>query len=169
MWEEDEDGVAQLTSANFKEGVSKNEMAFINFYAPWCVWCQWLYPTWEKFSRQATKEKHMPLTIASVDCVDNNQICRENKIFAFPTLRWYASGEAMSPDYKMDRTVNSLLDFAKRKFEMNERFKDWGKRSLENDKTADQPKKYFSSWHGRSEYVGLIDAISYEVFKPKKL
>lgn len=154
LWEVDEDGVAQLTADNFKEYISKNEMAFINFFAPWCVWCQRLHPTWEKFSREATKEQHMPLTVASVDCVENNQLCRENKIFAFPTLRWYANGEPMSPDYKMDRTVNALLDFAKRKFEMNERFKDWEKRSLENNKNADQPKKTFSDWHGRPDYVG---------------
>jgi len=154
LWDEDEQGVAHLTEKNFKEYIHKHEMAFVNFYAPWCVWCQRLHPTWEKFSREI-KDKEMPLTVASVDCVLSNVLCREYKIFAFPTLRWYASGEPMAPDYKMDRTVNALIDFSKRKFEMNERFKDWEKRAHVNNKGVDdEPKKTFSEWHGRPDYIG---------------
>jgi len=153
IFDEDENGVASLKADNFKEYLNQHEMAFINFFAPWCVWCQRLHPTWEKFSREV-KDKEMPLTVASVDCVENNQLCRENKIFAFPTLRWYAGGNAMSPDYKMDRTVNALIDFAKRKFEMNDRFKDWEKRTQASNRANDQPKKTFSEWHGRPDYIG---------------
>jgi len=44
---------------------------------------------------------------------------------AFPTLRWYKAGEMILPDYKMDRTVDALVGYAKRKLEMEQKYKDW--------------------------------------------
>ena len=73
----------------------------------------------------------MPLKVASVNCVDDPNLCRQAKITAFPTIRWYQSGEPVAPDYKQDRTVASLASFAKRKIELIERYKDWNKREEE--------------------------------------
>jgi hypothetical protein len=48
---------------------------------------------------------------------------------AFPTLHWYEGKEAQTPDYKSDsRTVTALVSFARRKLELNEKFKDWDKK-----------------------------------------
>lgn len=44
---------------------------------------------------------------------------------AFPTLRWYHSGQAVQPDYKMDRTVQALVAYTKRKLELDNKYKDW--------------------------------------------
>jgi len=30
---------------------------FANFYAPWCVWCQRLGPTWEAFAETMEKQQ----------------------------------------------------------------------------------------------------------------
>jgi len=90
--------------------------------------------------------------VASVDCVAQSAICKTHKIFAFPTLRWYAKMEPVSPDYKQDRTVSALTDFAKRKFDMNERFKNWQTRVGERDLKAKE--KTFQEWHGRPSYPG---------------
>lgn len=152
LHDEDQATVTSLNGLNMDQFLQDHEMAFINFFAPWCVWCQRLHPTWEKFGREA-KEKNMPLGIGSVDCVANAILCKEKRIFAFPTLRWFANKEPMAPDYKQDRTVNALLDFSKRKFEMNERFKNWEERS-KNGKESSEKKKKFSEWHGRPEYPG---------------
>lgn len=88
------------------------------------MWCQRLAPTWEKFAQEVSNQG-MPVGIGKVDCMAEADLCRSVKVLAFPTLRWYHSGEAAQPDYKMDRTVDSLLSFAKRKLEMDEQFKNW--------------------------------------------
>lgn len=123
-----EDGIhaVELNSEEFKEFVSEHDMAFINFFAPWCMWCQRLHPTWEKFAEHVEDEEY-PVGVANVDCVANANICRDEKIMAFPCLRWYEKGKFQAPDYKLDRTVSALSNFAVRKLEASEKYHDWEK------------------------------------------
>ena len=78
----------------------------------WCIWCQRLHPTWEKFGEEVHK-LGMPVGVGKVNCVIHAQLCKDQKVMAFPTLRWYKGGEAILPDYKMDRTVAALTGYAK--------------------------------------------------------
>lgn len=132
--------VTDLTDDNFETFVKDHEMAFIDFFAPWCVWCQRLAPTWEKFAQEVRKE-HMPVGIGHVDCVTSAELCRKEKVMAFPTLRWFHNGAAQAPDYKMDRTVQALVGFAKRKLEMDEKFKEWSKKAVEEGNVEDVEKR----------------------------
>mgnify|MGYP002784900508 CR=1 FL=1 len=68
-------------------------------------------------------------------------LCRSEKVMAFPTLRWYQNGEAVSPDYKMDRTVQALTGFARRKLEMDSKYKEWEKKALEEGTSEDEREK----------------------------
>jgi Endoplasmic reticulum vesicle transporter len=79
----------------------------------------------------------MPVGIGKIDCVAQADLCREQKVMAFPTLRWYHDGEPATPDYKMDRTVPALLGFAKRKLEMDDKYKLWA----ENAKDVDDKER----------------------------
>lgn len=117
----------------FMDFLSHNEMAFVNYFAPWCMWCQRLHPTWEKFAEEVER-RGMPVGVAKVDCQAHSDLCREQAVMAFPTVRWYETSVAVLPDYKSDRTVNALVNFAKRKLDLNDKFKDW-------DKSGDQQKK----------------------------
>ena len=132
-----EDGVhaVELTKENFQSFLDEHEMAFIDLYAPWCVWCQRLHPTWEKFAEEVEDEE-MPIGVGKVDCVQQAELCREQRVMAFPTLRWYSQGKPVLPDYKMDRTVAALTGFAKRKLEMDEKFKNWDKKEADPEKRA---------------------------------
>jgi protein disulfide-isomerase-like protein len=128
-----------ITSANFDTFLAENEMAFVSFYAPWCIWCQRLHPTWEQFAEKV-EEESMPIAVASVDCVENSNLCAAQKIAAFPTLRWFARQEAVLPDYKQDRTVNALNSFAARKLENEEKFKKWEENAAnKKDKSKKTP------------------------------
>jgi len=120
--------VAQLDKNNFQSYLDENDLVFVNFHVPWCVWCQRLAPTWEMFAEDVEKE-NMPLKVAGIDCTQNANTCRSAKIMAFPCIRWYQNGEPVSPDYKQDRTVAALKGFSKRKIELLERYKDWEKNS----------------------------------------
>lgn len=121
-----EDGVHvnQLSSESYDRFLQENELTFINYFAPWCMWCQRLQPTWEKFA-EAVEEKQMPVGVASVDCVENAALCRKAQVMAFPTLRWFDTGIPKSPDYKLDRTVYALTNYAKRQIDLNAKYRDW--------------------------------------------
>jgi thiol-disulfide isomerase/thioredoxin len=117
-----------------------------------CVWCQRLAPTWEKFA-QEVRSLGMPVGIGKVDCMAQADLCRDAKVLAFPTLRWYHSGEPVAPDYKMDRTVDALLGFAKRKLEMDEKFKEWDKKTENADAEERDRKRKLYQQH-RPEFTG---------------
>mmetsp|Transcript_9531 Transcript_9531/g.14026 ORF Transcript_9531/g.14026 Transcript_9531/m.14026 type:complete len:485 (-) Transcript_9531:242-1696(-) len=131
--------VANLDSSNFKNYLAKNDLAFIDMYAPWCIWCQRLAPTWEKFAKEV-KSEGLPIGVAHVNCVEHADLCSEQMVRAFPTLRWYSRGEAVLPDYKMDRTVQALVNFAKRKIDADEKYKDWENNKSVNGKERPAPR-----------------------------
>eukprot|EP00584_Thalassiosira_punctigera_P010443 CAMPEP_0172528040 /NCGR_PEP_ID=MMETSP1067-20121228/2556_1 /TAXON_ID=265564 ORGANISM="Thalassiosira punctigera, Strain Tpunct2005C2" /NCGR_SAMPLE_ID=MMETSP1067 /ASSEMBLY_ACC=CAM_ASM_000444 /LENGTH=499 /DNA_ID=CAMNT_0013311893 /DNA_START=190 /DNA_END=1689 /DNA_ORIENTATION=+ len=128
---EDGEQAVELTPDNFKGFLDNNEMAFIDMYAPWCIWCQRLHPTWEKFAEEVHKVG-MPIGVGKVNCVIHAQLCKDERVMAFPTLRWYKEGQAVLPDYKMDRTVAALTGYAKRKLEMEQKYKDWETKNAAN-------------------------------------
>lgn len=118
-----------------------------------CVWCQRLTPTWEKFAKQV-KDDGMPIGIGKIDCMAEADLCREQRIMAFPTLRWYHAGEPVSPDYKMDRTVAALVSYSKRKLEMDEKFKEWDKKQPDDLSDEERSKKRKLYQQHRPEHPG---------------
>ena len=110
-------------------------------------------PTWEKFAQQVAQEK-MPVGVGKIDCVAQADLCREQKIMAFPTLRWYHNKEAILPDYKMDRTVTSLIAYAKRKLEMDNKYKEWFKQNQHTAKDDEKEKKRQLYQQHRPEHPG---------------
>jgi thiol-disulfide isomerase/thioredoxin len=94
--------------------LKEHHYTFVNFYAPWCIWCQRLEPIWEAFAEEVEREK-MPVSIVKVDCVANRDLCMKNRVQAFPMLRLFKDGEAQPPDYRQDRTVNALSTYLKSK------------------------------------------------------
>lgn len=144
----------ELTSENFDTWIAENEMAFVDLFAPWCVWCQRLAPTWEKFAQEVRKQR-MPVAVGKVDCVAQAALCRKHRIMAFPTLRFFHDGKAVAPDYKMDRTVQALVAFTKRKLDMDEKFKEWDKRAMatnEDEETRNKKRQLYQQ--SRPEHPG---------------
>merc|ERR1712091_75528 len=82
-----------LTEGGFEEYVQSHPYAFINFFAPWCIWCQRLEPTWEMMAEELErineKEMSLDVDIAKVDCVLNRNLCGSQRIQSFPTLRFF--------------------------------------------------------------------------------
>uniref|UniRef100_A0A7S2UHW2 Thioredoxin domain-containing protein n=1 Tax=Attheya septentrionalis TaxID=420275 RepID=A0A7S2UHW2_9STRA len=141
-----------LTGDTFDEFLQDHEMAFIDLYAPWCVWCQRLHPTWEVFAREADDDE-MPIGVGKVDCVAQQHLCSKLRVMAFPTLRWYHKGAPIAPDYKLDRTVAALKGFAKRKLEMDEKFKDWESKDKDNSEKRERPIRGLAEMN-RPEHPG---------------
>ena len=50
----------------------------------------------------------LPVMVAKIDCVVHKQLCFDNQIWAYPTLRLFVEGEAKA-DYRGDRTVLEMV------------------------------------------------------------
>eukprot|EP00638_Chattonella_subsalsa_P003595 CAMPEP_0117757558 /NCGR_PEP_ID=MMETSP0947-20121206/14810_1 /TAXON_ID=44440 /ORGANISM="Chattonella subsalsa, Strain CCMP2191" /LENGTH=443 /DNA_ID=CAMNT_0005577489 /DNA_START=32 /DNA_END=1363 /DNA_ORIENTATION=- len=103
-----------VTAASFDEVLADAEFTFVNFYAPWCSWCQRLAPTWELFAEDVEQDNDLPVNIVKVDCVENRDLCTEQKIRSFPTLRFFINSVPNMPDYKGDRTREALMGHTKK-------------------------------------------------------
>jgi thiol-disulfide isomerase/thioredoxin len=99
-----------IGEADFDKHLSDNKHTFVNFYAPWCVWCQRLEPVWEAFAERVEADK-TPVSVVKVDCVASRDLCVRHRIQAFPLLRMFKGKEPES-DYRSDRTVDALSAYA---------------------------------------------------------
>ncbi|CAM9927755.1 unnamed protein product [Pylaiella littoralis] len=109
---EDGEHAVPLTGENFKDFVDGNDHVMVDFYAPWCVWCIKLAPTWEAFAEEAERSLDGKLRVAKVDCVAERDLCATQNLMAFPTIRVFRNGEPDGPDYAKDRSVEPLMQFA---------------------------------------------------------
>eukprot|EP01039_Chlorochromonas_danica_P007538 gene7538-8336_t len=108
-----------LDTNSFDMWLSRHEYTFVNFYAPWCVWCQRLHPVWEALAEKVEAD-HLPVSIVTVDCTTNKELCLQHKIQAFPLMKLFKHGQYQSPDFRSDRTVNALESFIRDRLSQDE-------------------------------------------------
>lgn len=119
-----------LNEAEFDEFLESNDYTFVDFYAPWCIWCQRLEPVWEAFAEEVEKED-LNIAVVKVDCVQNSALCSKNQIRAFPMLKLFKGKEHQLPDYSSDRSVAAFMDFSRKRLGMDEQVKQMTPRQLE--------------------------------------
>ena len=100
-----------LDGKTFNDFVTTHQYTFVNFFAPWCVWCQRLEPVWEAFAERLEADK-VPVNAVKVDCVANRELCMKYRIQAFPMLKLFKDGQPIA-DYRSDRTVESFSEFVR--------------------------------------------------------
>lgn len=101
----------QDTFSDFiKEHGAPHEVILVDFYAPWCIWCQRLHPTITQLGEKLGAGG--PLWVARVDCTDdkNEKLCISQHVRAFPTLRFYRhASEHPFESYHGKRTSEQML------------------------------------------------------------
>lgn len=84
---------------------------FVMFYAPWCGHCQRVAPTWEQLAQQMNADDTKNVRIAKVDCTTDSQICSDEDVTGYPTLKFYKLGSSESVKFKGTRDLPSLTLF----------------------------------------------------------
>ena len=80
----------------------------VEFFAPWCGHCQRFAPVYEEFATVA-KEELSSLSVAAVDCVAEEAVCKTYGVSSYPTLVLLPKGER----YKGVKGVKELLAWVK--------------------------------------------------------
>lgn len=101
-----------LTSATFdtfiKAHAKPHEVVFVDFFAPWCIWCQRLEPVWKKMSEHIGANG--PIYAASVDCTANAELCAKQNVRAYPTMYMFRHGDPhVFETYHGERTSEALI------------------------------------------------------------
>jgi thiol-disulfide isomerase/thioredoxin len=81
-------------------------LVMVNFYAPWCSHCQRFEPVWKSLAHRIGPSG--PIYAASVDCTDQQQLCREHGVRAYPSVFFFEEGKKRE-EYHGERLVGSIL------------------------------------------------------------
>jgi len=104
---------------DFEEVRRRYEVLIVNFYTPWCHWCQKLEPVWDEAAAKIKEQDNdrMLIRFASVDCSGElgSKLCTEKRIDAFPTIMVFRRDDlkdAHHERYHGERSVTSIVNWA---------------------------------------------------------
>lgn len=119
-----------LTKANFKESLSEG-LHIIEFYSPYCMHCKSLEPIWKETWKLFQEESHkLNVYFNQVNCIESGDLCQEENIEAFPTIRLYnKDGIIKTYPSNGQRTVAGLLKFARNEAKNPNNFDEVGSES----------------------------------------
>jgi len=107
----------QFKKMRFQDVIRYHDFTFMNFYADWCVHCRQFAPEWNKTEVAADKmvykdgDGNKVITkLLRINCVDFPQVCREQGIRWYPSIRLYKRDGSFTP-YSGDRKFQPLLDY----------------------------------------------------------
>ncbi|XP_058820721.1 thioredoxin domain-containing protein 5 homolog [Topomyia yanbarensis] len=94
-----------LTKDNFQSELDGSNY-FVMFFAPWCGHCKKLAPTWSKLA----ESKSLPVKIGRVDCTNDGDICSEQDVTGYPTLKFFKASED-AVKYRGARDLDAFTAF----------------------------------------------------------
>lgn len=106
----DEKDVIVLKEANFSDFVEKNRYVMVEFYAPWCGYCQALAP---EYASAATQLKEQGVFLAKVDATEENDLGQKYDVQGFPTIVFFIDG--VHKPYPAQRTKEGIVTWIKKK------------------------------------------------------
>lgn len=74
--------VIDLTKDSFASEVNGENLALVEFFAPWCGHCKSLAPHYEEAATEL-KDKH-GIKLMKVDCTEQQDLCQEQGIRGYP-------------------------------------------------------------------------------------
>ncbi|KAF9178321.1 hypothetical protein BGZ50_007825 [Haplosporangium sp. Z 11] len=100
-----------LTAKDFASNVA-NGATFVKFYSPQCAHSQKLAPTWEQVAVEHKDWKRTKgFKFAEVDCIAQGDLCEDNDVVSYPTMRLYYKGKPVAK-YNKKRSVEAISEYA---------------------------------------------------------
>jgi len=98
-----------VTVMNFKDYLQTNEIAILEFYAPWCGHCKSFAPIYEEIGVHVVEE-YLPYGIAKVDGTENGALMKAFGVESYPTMVYFENGKKITA-YDGERTKEGVLTF----------------------------------------------------------
>ncbi|ODQ53045.1 thioredoxin-like protein [Saitoella complicata NRRL Y-17804] len=105
------DAVKHLTPRTLTPTLHPSLPTLIEFYAPWCGHCKSLAPIYARAAHHLST--HANVTLAAVDCTQEQEMCGEWGVRGYPTLKavWAGKGGGVGrvEEYGGQRTVEGIV------------------------------------------------------------
>ena len=101
--------VVKLSQDSFDSFQKENELFLAEFFAPWCGHCKTLAPHYVEAAKTLHEEYQIP--IVQVDCTDNQELCMEQGIKGYPTLKVFKKNGEIVSDYQGQRSKDAIVQF----------------------------------------------------------
>ena len=121
--------VTELTNQNFYDFVGKSQHVIVEFYTPWCVYCQAMFQQYEDLREMYNGEnpKRRDVLIAKINGNSQEEITQRYGVYSYPTIVHFA------PD---KRDFDSIFQNYRTKDHMSE----WIMKISGEEKKEDPPK-----------------------------
>ncbi|KAI9505693.1 protein disulfide-isomerase precursor [Coemansia spiralis] len=101
-----ESAVHILDSNSMYNWVDRQSLALVEFFAPWCIYCQALEPAYEN---AASVLKEDDVSLAKLDCTQNIALCEQLDIKGYPTLKVVLNGKLVT--YNGTRQESGIVSY----------------------------------------------------------
>lgn len=99
-------------AAAFDAFLEANEVALVEFFAPWCGHCKKLAPELEK-AAAALKAEGFPILAVDATQDDNRDLGSRYGVKGFPTVLFFRRGATTPSTYQGARTAEAIVEFCR--------------------------------------------------------
>ncbi|KAJ2787763.1 protein disulfide-isomerase precursor [Coemansia interrupta] len=104
-----ESAVKVLNNSNFQQWTASQDLALVEFYAPWCGYCQAMAPGYENAAKELKSDS---ISLAKVDCMAEKAVCDDLNIKGYPTLKVVKDGKLTN--YNGTRQESSIVNYMRK-------------------------------------------------------
>lgn len=83
--------VTELTDKTVNSFLKNSEYAVVEFYAPWCGYCQDFAPIYEEAAKKI-KEVNDTILVAKLNADEFDEVAESYDIEGLPTIKWFVNG-----------------------------------------------------------------------------